>query len=189
MRIAEAAAGVVETHGLGGLTHRAVAAQAGVTTGAVTHHFRGIEDLVAGAIRGQVAALREGAVVVDGAPPSIDRLETAERLFEGTRLHVVSDQRISPMLRRRRLFLAAARRADMAGAGAVIRFSLGGTVRDALGRIFQISPETLPLHSGMLSRLLSAVWLACAAEDDPRASREILVDWLQDRFAEGLAKR
>lgn len=189
MRIAEAAAEVVEAHGLAGLTHRAVAARAGVTTGAVTHHFRSIEDLVAGAIRGQVAALQEGAVVVDGAPPSIDQLETAESLFEGTRFHVVSDQRISPMLRRRRLFLAAVRRPELAGAGAVIRFSLGGTVRDALSRIFVIPPETLPLRSGLLSRLLSAVWFACAADDDPRASREVLVDAIQGRFAEGLEKR
>jgi AcrR family transcriptional regulator len=189
MRIAEAAAEVVEAHGLGGLTHRAVAARAGVTTGAVTHHFRSIEDLVAGAIRGQVAALQDSAVVADGAPPSIDQLATAESLFEGTRFHVVSDQRVSPMLRRRRLFLAAVRRPDMAGAGAVIRFSLGGTVRDALGRIFVISPETLPLRSGLLSRLLSAVWFACAADEDPRASRERLVDAIQARFVEGLVKR
>ncbi len=189
MRIAEAAAEIVEAHGLAGLTHRAVAAQAGVTTGAVTHHFRSIEDLVAGAIRGQVAALQETSVVVDGAPPSIDTLETAEGLFEATRFHVVADQRVSPMLRRRRLFLAAVRRADMAGAGAVIRFSLGGTVRDALSRIFHIAPETLPLHSGMLSRLLSAVWFACAADEDPRASRERLADDIQKRFAQGLVQR
>lgn len=189
MRIAEAAAEVVEAHGLAGLTHRAVAARAGVTTGAVTHHFRSIEDLVAGAIRGQVAAVQEGAVVVDGAPPSIEHLETAESLFEGTRFHVVSDQRVSPMLRRRRLFLAAVRRPDMAGAGAVIRFSLGGTVRDALNRIFVIPPEALPLQSGMLSRLLSAVWFACAADEEPRASREVLVDAIQERFQAGLVKR
>ena len=189
MRIAEAAAEVVEAHGLAGLTHRAVAARAGVTTGAVTHHFRSIEDLVAGAIRGQVAALQEGETVADGAPPSIEDLVTAERLFEGTRFHVLDDQRISPMLRRRRLFLAAVRRPDMAGAGAVIRFSLGGTVRDALNRIFVIPPETLPLRSGLLSRLLSAVWFACAADDDPRASRERLVDAIQGRFAEGLERR
>ncbi|CAN5506632.1 hypothetical protein BH10PSE3_BH10PSE3_05430 [soil metagenome] len=189
MRIAEAAAEVVEAQGLGGLTHRAVATRAGVTTGAVTHHFRSIEDLVAGAIRGQVAALQEDALIVDGAPPSLDELETAERLFEATRFHVVADQRVSPMLRRRRLFLAAVRRADMAGAGAVIRFSLGGTVRDALSRVFQIPIEALALPSGMLSRLLSAVWFACAADDDPRDSREVLVDAIQGRFVKGLVKR
>jgi len=189
MRIAEAAAEVIETHGLAGLTHRAVAARAGATTGAVTHHFRSIEDLVAAAIRGQVTALQEGVIAADGAPPSIDQLDTAESLFEGTRFHVVSDQRVSPMLRRRRLFLAAVRRPELAGAGAVIRFSLGGTVRDALSRIFVIAPEALPLQSGMLSRLLSAVWFACAADEDPRGSREVLVDAIQERFVEGLVKR
>lgn len=189
MRIAEAAAEVVETHDLAGLTHRAVAARAGVTTGAVTHHFRGVEDLVAGAIRGQVASLQEGAGAADGEPPSIEDLVTAERLFAGTRFHVLDDQRVSPMLRRRRLFLAAVRRADLAGAGAVIRFSLGGTVRDALHRIFVIPPEALPLHSGLLSRLLSAVWFACSGDEDPRASREVLVDAIQGRFVQGLVRR
>lgn len=184
LRIAEAAAGVVETRGLSGLTHRAVATHAGVTTGSVTHHFRTIEDLVAGAIRGQVETMTRE--ITQGAPPPVDDLITVERLFEATRFHAITEQPASPVLRRRRLFLATMRRADLTAAGAVIRFSLGGTVRDALDRLFQIPPEALPLHSGMLSRLLSATWFACCVDDDPSASRARLADEIQTRFIAGL---
>jgi AcrR family transcriptional regulator len=189
LRIAEAAAEVVEAQGLSGLTHRAVAARASLTTGAVTHHFRTIEDLVAGAIRGQVVAMQAAATEDGSSPLPIDDLPTAEALFDVTRFHAVADRPASPILRRRHLFLAAVRRANLAGAGAVIRFSLGGTVRDALGRVFQIPPETLPLHSGMLSRMLSAIWFACSAEDAPRAAREMLVDQVQARFQDNLRLR
>jgi AcrR family transcriptional regulator len=189
LRIAEAAAEVVEERGLGGLTHRAVATRAGVTTGSVTHHFRSIEDLVAGAIRGQVQTMTHEVVAQGGvALPEPDELLTLERLFEAIRFHALADWPSSPVLRRRRLFLAAIRRSDMAGAGAVIRYSQGGTVRDSLGRLFALSHDTLVLNSGVLSRLLSAVWFACAADEVPERSRLAVVDHIQARFTDHLRR-
>jgi AcrR family transcriptional regulator len=187
LRIAEAAAEVVEDRGLSGLTHRAVATRAGVTTGSVTHHFRSIEDLVAGAIRGQVQVLTQETIAQGGfVTPQEDDNLTVERLFEAMRFHSIAERPASPVLRRRRLFLAAIRRPDLAGAGAVIRYSHGGTVRDSLDRLFVLAPNDLVLNSGVLSRLLSAIWFACAADDAPLRSREALMDRIEARFLGGL---
>jgi AcrR family transcriptional regulator len=177
MRIAKAAAEVVEDKGLAGLTHRAVAHRAGVTTGSVTHHFRSIEDLVAGVIRGQVQVLTEEAMA--SAPPPIDEILTPERLFEALRFHSAGERPASPVIRRRRLFLASARRRELAAAGAVIRYSHGGTVRDSLSRIFKLSEGDARLYSGVLSRLLSAIWFASAGDEDPRATRHALMDRIE----------
>lgn len=182
MRIAKAAAEVVEDRGLAGLTHRAVASRAGTTTGSVTHHFRSIEDLVAGAIRGQVQAMADEASAEGDAPPFIDEIASADRLFETFSFHAVAERPSSPVLRRRRLFLAAVRRTDLAAAGAVIRYSHGGTTRDALARLFVVADEMLPLHASVLSRLLSAIWFACAADDQPRASRAQLMAEIEAGF-------
>ncbi len=172
LRIADGAAEVVEARGLGGLTHRAVAARAGVTTGAVTHHFRTVEDLVAGAIRGQVAAMTREPIGPDGATQAIEDILTADQMFEAMELRILADRPLSVVLRRRSLFLATVRRADLAGAGAVIRFSFGGTARDAMGRIYRLPADTLVLHASLLSRLLATIWIACAGDASPQASRE-----------------
>lgn len=182
MRIAKAAAKVVEDKGLAGLTHRAVAARAGVTTGSVTHHFRSIEDLVAGAIRGQVQAMTEDAAARNDAGPSLDEALTAHALFAALRAHVTSDLPSPAVLRRRRLFLAAVRRKDLAAAGAVIRFSYGGTLRDSLGRVFGFSGPDLVLHASVLARLLAAIWFACAGDEDPTASRSALFERIEELF-------
>jgi AcrR family transcriptional regulator len=191
MKIVEAAAEVVETGGLSGLTHRAVAARAGVTTGSVTHHFRTIEDLVAGAIRGQVEAMSRavGEGPSPASPTSVEQIRSSADLAEALRFHAVADLPNGPALRRRTLFLAAVRRPELAGAGAVIRFAQGGTVRDALGRIFDLEPEALPLLAGVLARLLSPIWFACAADPDPRASREALADEVVRRLVGRLTVR
>jgi AcrR family transcriptional regulator len=189
LRIAEAAAKVVEERGLSGLTHRAVATQAGVTTGSVTHHFRSIEDLVAGAIRGQVQALGQETVAQGRfPPPETDDDLTPERLFEVIRFHAIADRAANSVVRRRRLFLAAIRRPDLAGAGAVIRYSHGGNLRHTLNRLFVLTPSEMVLYSSGMSRLLSAIWFACAADEAPLRSRETLMDLIQARFIGGLTR-
>lgn len=187
-RIAEAAAEVVEKSGLAGLTHRAVAARAGVTTGAVTHHFRTVEDLVAGAIRGQVITMTEEAARQAGAAtsPSVDDVLTAEALFEAMRFHATADPPSPAGLGRRRLFLATLRRPDLARAGAAIRFSYGGTLRDPLGRVLPIPADAVALEAGLLSRLASTLAHACAADPDPAASRDALFGEIVSRFMRGL---
>lgn len=180
MRIAMAAAEVVEDKGLAGLTHRAVASRAGVTTGSVTHHFRSIEDLVAGAIRGQVQAMTEE--VEANAPPPLDDLVTAEVLFAALRQHVTAEAPSPAVIRRRRLFLAAVRRAELTLAGAVIRFSYGGTLRDSLKRVYGFSGGELVLQAGVLARLLASIWFACVGDADPAQSRRVLFEHIEARF-------
>lgn len=182
LRIAEAAAEVIEG-GLGRLTHRAVAARAGVTTGAVTHHFRSIPDLVAGAIRGQVMALAPREA--DNAP-AVERIGAAAGFLEALRYYATTDEPVAPSARRRIPFLAAVRRPDLAGAGAVIRFAHGGTARDAVSRFFDPPRGTLRLYAGLLSRLSSAIWFACSADEQPRGSREWLIDEIQARLLRNL---
>lgn len=182
MRIAKAAAEVVEDKGLAGLTHRAVAARAGVTTGSVTHHFRSIEDLVAGAIRGQVQTMTDEAMARADAAPSVDDALTAGGLFEALRQHVTAELPSPAVIRRRRLFLAAVRREELALAGAVIRFSYGGTLRDCLGRVFGFTGDALVLEAGVLARVMAAIWFACAGDEDPGAARAALFEKIADRF-------
>jgi len=182
LRIAKAAAEVVEEKGLTGLTHRAVATRAGVTTGSVTHHFRSIEDLVAGAIRGQVQLMTEQVRAQSNPPPSVDEIQTVEQYFEALRHHVASGAPPSPVLRRRRLFLAAVRREDLAASGAVIRFSQGGTTRDTLERIFSLPESDLVLHASVVSRLLSAIWFACAGDAEPARARTAVFDRIETRL-------
>jgi AcrR family transcriptional regulator len=173
VKIMTAAAAVVE-QGLGALTHRSVAARAHLTTGAVTHHFRTIEDLVAGAIRGQVLAMGRA---VDGEPVSpLDSIRTPEEFFAGLRRHGPTgpDAR-GHMIGRRTLFLAAVRRPELAGAGAVIRFAHGGTGRGVLGGLFETAPEMISLYAGLLSRLFAALSLACSADNAPREKQEELL--------------
>lgn len=189
LRIAQCAAEVVEAEGLGGLTHRAVAARAGVTTGAVTHHFRTIEHLVAGAIRGQVLAMTQEAAESGGpAPGPIEDLLTAEALFEAMAFHALADRPPGPAVRRRRLFLATVRRAELAGAGAAIRYSHGGTTREALAQLFPVPPQILSLQAGVLSRLLATIWFATAADPSPAQTRAALFAEIRARFADSLGR-
>ncbi|MDR3510605.1 MAG: TetR family transcriptional regulator [Caulobacteraceae bacterium] len=181
-RIAEAAAKVVETVGLGGLTHRAVAARAGVTTGAVTHHFRTIEDLVAGAIRGQVLAIAQEAPDGPAPLPLADTIDTPDGFFEAVRRYAVADRPAGPILRRRNLFLAAVRRPEQASAAAVIRFAYGGTVRQMLVRSFGLPASDVALDAAVISRLLASIWLACSADLSPRSTRAALVARIAGRL-------
>lgn len=174
MKIAEAAAAVVEVAGLGGLTHRAVAARAGVTTGAVTHHFRTAEDLTAGAVRGQVMAM----VAPEENPSWRPRtnLLTVDQLFAGIVDYAVTDRPWGPSLRRRHLFLAAVRRPELAASAAVIRFAHGGTLGRNLEQLFEVPPELRSLHAGSMSRIISSSWFACVVDPQPRAAQRALLE-------------
>lgn len=182
LRIADAAAEVVAEKGLAGLTHRAVAMRAGVTTGAVTHHFRTIEDLVAGAIRGQVSALSR--VTPGGQAPA-----TPDGFVDALFFHARADRPSIPVLSRRGLFLAAVRRPDLARAGAVIRFAHGGTTRDSLVRLFRVEADQGVVVAGVLARLLSALWSACAGQADPAEARAILAEAVIRRPLDRLGAR
>jgi len=182
-RIAVAAAAVAEG-GLGALTHRAVAAKAGLTTGAVTHHFRTVEELTAGAIRGQVLAQvpPEG----DTGLRPVEESRSREEFLDAIRPHTVRNAPAGPALARRNLFLAAVRRPEQASCAAVIRFAYGGTSRRGLQCVLDLPPQTLALRGAVLSRMLSAIWYATSADDAPDASRAQAFDAICTRaFAGG----
>lgn len=184
-RIAVAAAAVAEG-GLGALTHRAVAAEAGVTTGAVTHHFRTVEELTAGAIRGQLL----GLTPPDGeaAPRSVEESRSREEFLETIRPHTLRDVPAGPALARRNLFLAAVRRPEQAGCAAVIRFAHGGTTRRGLAGLLDLPPEVVSLRAAVLSRLLSPIWFATSADAEPETVRAQLFAALAARCFAGEAR-
>lgn len=187
-KIVEAAADLVEARGLAGLTHRAVAARAGVTTGAVTHHFRTMENLVAGLIRGQVSAMARSSE--PGAPkraPSIDTPLTLEALFEQTAALVVTDRPWGPSLRRRHIFLAALRRPELHASAAVIRFAHGATTGEILERLFVMPRERRSLYAGVLSRLVGASFFAASGDAAPKDSQRWLLAQMQARLTRDLA--
>lgn len=123
-RIARAAVAVTAAHGEAGLTHRAVAAEAGVSLGAVAHHFPTRTDLVGAAYT---------AVYDTG-------FGEAERVVARTaRAGQVGDyvRAIAAMINESpqggafdELFVAATRNPDLAGFAARVRYSRGrGSLR------------------------------------------------------------
>jgi AcrR family transcriptional regulator len=187
VKVVEAAADIVEESGLAGLTHRAVAARAGVTTGAVTHHFRTMENLVAGTIRGQVSVMSRSNA--PGAPrlSTADQPVSLEKMFEGIRAYVITDRPWGPSLRRRHIFLAALRRPELGASGAVIRFAHGATTSEMLSRLFDMPRGERSLYAGVLSRLVSSSWFAVSGDAAPRDSQRMLIDEVEARLARNLA--
>lgn len=186
VKIVEAAADVLEARGVSGLTHRAVAARAGVTTGSVTHHFRTIEDLMAGAIRGQVA-LAEAERAGSGAA-MIDRMPDASALKAVLVDYAVANPFSGPAFRRRLAFLAALRRPELAAAGAVIRFAYGGTLRTGLRALFPGDETTLVVHAGVAARLLASVGYVTALDEAPDEARTRLAGVVVDRLFAALER-
>ncbi|HST39614.1 MAG TPA: TetR family transcriptional regulator [Conexibacter sp.] len=66
-RIAAAALEVALTQGVGAVSHRNVAAAAGVPLGSTTYHFRGLDDLLSAAMEQAAAAYAELLVTWSGA--------------------------------------------------------------------------------------------------------------------------
>ena len=177
-RIAQAAAEVAEA-GLGALTHRAVATQVGMTTGAVTRYFRTTEELLAGAIRGQVIAITAADGLTSSSSPR-DRRE----FFAAVRRHAVA----RPLsFSRRNLFLATVRRPELAGCGAVIRFANGRNTRGGFERVLAPPPEELSLYSSALSRLSGVLRLATRADPSPEESRNIVFEAIEAGISRALS--
>ena len=101
----EAALAVLERDGLSGLTHRAVAAEAGVALASATYHFKGIDDLAVSAILqatdGFVRSIREradGTSLSGYAAALADELSKHRgRLIAGHELYLLAARR--PALR------------------------------------------------------------------------------------------
>jgi DNA-binding transcriptional regulator YbjK len=105
-RIAAAALMVIGRHGIGALTHRAVAAEAGVPLGSTTYHFATLDDILIAAVR---IAIAESASTVSewtrslGAAPDL-----AAELTDLLLRRATTDQRTSVV--GYELYIAALRR-------------------------------------------------------------------------------
>lgn len=144
MRIAEAAVNVVTTSGVEGLTHRKVAAAAGVPLGSMTYHFSSLEDLLAVAIELAASRNREFWRRWSESLPSAPDLprELTTQLVE-----VFSNKERNRSIVQIELYLAAMRRP------ALRRLSVawGKVVVDALAR------HTDPTTAHALSLMLDAL--------------------------------
>ncbi|MEU4837998.1 TetR/AcrR family transcriptional regulator [Nocardia testacea] len=103
-RILDAARALIPVHGIAGLTHRLVAAEAGVPVGSTTYYFADLADLTAAALADTAAATRETlrgwSAALDAAPdlPATLAALTADYLARPEQLLTVNE-----------LYLAAAR--------------------------------------------------------------------------------
>ncbi|MFC4612419.1 TetR/AcrR family transcriptional regulator [Streptomyces maoxianensis] len=81
-RIIDAAIRVVGRSGIGGLSHRTVAAEADVPLGSTTYHFASLDELLVAALRqaneGFAAAVRKSGALVD---PDADLAEELARVM------------------------------------------------------------------------------------------------------------
>jgi AcrR family transcriptional regulator len=89
--LAAAAARVIATHGLMGATMREVAAEAGLTTGALTHYFADKRDLLRFTLEVSLEQRRERPPASGGEPahPVLAALERGLPVDDETRLHWV----------------------------------------------------------------------------------------------------
>ncbi|MET7763805.1 TetR family transcriptional regulator [Streptomyces sp. NPDC005336] len=140
-RIIDAAIAVVGERGIGGLSHRAVAAEADVPLGSTTYHFATLDDLLVAALR-QVSAewladMERWERDADPGVPLADELaRLMEELLAGdrTRLELESELYLAALRREAARPIAAAYLDEMAALLARRTGDLG--VARALGALF-----------------------------------------------------
>jgi DNA-binding transcriptional regulator YbjK len=157
--LVQAALVVLERDGVGGLTHRAIADEAGVSLASASYHFKGIDDLILTALLGANEELVDD-LARQTAPPS---------------LHGLAECLAADLRDRRRLFVAyyelylhAARKPELRGPAMAwldlltdhYAPALAGKERDA----FQATIEGLCLHAIVRGESPSAADLAAALE-------------------------
>lgn len=146
VRIAAAAVDVVSKWGVEGLTHRRVAAAAGVPLGSLTYHFSSLEDLLAVAI--DLAASRNSEFWrrwSNSLPPGSDLAEALTTLL----VDVFSSKERNRSIVQLELYLAAMRRPALR----VASVAWGKVVFNALVR--HTDAETARALSVMLDGLAS----------------------------------
>ncbi|WP_343616127.1 TetR family transcriptional regulator [Novosphingobium sp.] len=155
-RIAEAAADVVEHQGIARLTHRSVAAAAGVTLGMVSSRFRTSVDLVKAAFEAiyQRAASPYHKEPDTAAPGTEESLEQLIPKLTGEHISV------SNRLAFEELALAVARDPNFQPFAPQLRYLRGRTSRQVLdllmGSTAAISPDDAALFSDFLSGMQRA---------------------------------
>uniref|UniRef100_UPI003A8B65B2 TetR/AcrR family transcriptional regulator n=1 Tax=Sphingomonas sp. GlSt437 TaxID=3389970 RepID=UPI003A8B65B2 len=151
-RIAHAAADLVARNGPGGLTHRAVAAEAGLTLGAVSYHCRTSADLMHLAYE----TVYWRTMGQDLAPvPGISGKEY-EDLREATLGAEETPEMALSRLAMNELILAVARDSALKGLAANLRYFRGRKSRTYLAVILGSTENISALEAAMLSDLAFA---------------------------------
>jgi TetR/AcrR family transcriptional regulator, regulator of biofilm formation and stress response len=157
-RIARAAIDVVAEHGVEGLTHRRVAAAAGVPLGSTTYHYATLDDLLAAGL--EAAAAESAAELKSWAEGLAGRDlvdATTELIVGGMRSH---RERIAV---RYELYVAALRRPRLRPISTEWSRLLAGIYR-------QYTDE---LTADALSAAVDGLWLGCLVSDEPVATEQI----------------
>lgn len=162
-RIAQAAATLVAQRGAAGLTHRAVAAEAGVTLGVVSYNFRTSEELLQGAFD----VIYRRAVETHVAEDEPDHWFDDPARMRDARRHRASDAAMLSLLAMDELLVHVARRSDSSPFAVQLRYLRGQTsgpiLQTMLGR------ATSPLDGAVYSSLsLGETRAAIALDADGR---------------------
>ncbi len=157
-RIARAAIEVVAVHGVEGLTHRRVAAAAGVPLGSTTYHYATLDDLLAAGL--------EAAAAESAAELKMWEQTLAERdLVEGTTEMIVDGMRSrrQRIAVRYELYVAALRRPRLRPISTEWSRLLAGIYRQ----------YTDDLTADALAAAVDGLWLGCLVSDEPVSTEQI----------------
>lgn len=146
--IAAAAAATVASKGTAGLTHRAVAAEAGLTLGVVSHKFRTRADLLRAAFEAIYRRMvPQSAAELEAMPERIGRGEALERIEGGIPAR-------QDLLATHELFSACARDTSFQAFAAQLRYlrgrSSGRYFQALIGRDRPISPVDGAIASALM---------------------------------------
>ncbi len=148
--IAEGAADVVEEAGIAALTHRAVAARAGVTLGVVSYNFRTSADLVRAAFDAIYRRVTQPKAEAD-TDRAGDTAGWAEPLVAW--LDFPSQpRRLAAM---EELMLAVARDSDLRDFGPQLRYLRGRSSRVQLATLLGVNAPISPLDAALYSSMVS----------------------------------
>ncbi|WP_255326159.1 TetR family transcriptional regulator [Sphingobium sp. EM0848] len=142
-RIAQAAAAIVSQRGTAALTHRAVAAEAGLTLGIVSHKFRTIAELMGAAF--EALYLRNVSIEEKGGSDSLWSLNGVVGALERSASNFGPEE----------LLLAVARDPSLRHFAAQLRYLRGRTSGPQLQAIFGPSRTVSPLEAALFSGFLS----------------------------------
>ncbi|MFC9946002.1 TetR/AcrR family transcriptional regulator [Streptomyces pratensis] len=172
-RIIDAAIRVVADQGIGGLSHRTVAAEADVPLGSTTYHFASLDELLVAALRrcneSFARTVRESACFSDPTVPLADGL---------TRLMGAwfAEGRRGPLALEYELYLAALRRPALRPVAAEWADALAVLIADRTDR------STARALTALLDGISLQVLLT-GGEFDPEYTREMLA-----RVADGAGR-
>jgi AcrR family transcriptional regulator len=155
-RIATAAADTVEELGMGGLTHRAVAARANLTLGVVSYNFKTSADLARAAF--EMLYRRVGAIASDSDRPR--PVPTQKEAFDGMTGYDIMSPRLTAM---DEVMITVARTPDLISFGPQLRYSRGRSSGVQLQGLVGPERPVSPADAALLSAFVSGQRHACVA--------------------------